>query len=301
MGTEEQAVDLLANAIAEDDAPIETPEVQPEPEAQTATVEPEGEKPAGQTQEGESVEDIKASRAYHQTKAQQEAELRKALQDEVGALREQLAKAGSLEGFEFEEPPVEEPEKQPATIPTQQTQLPYEPDPESDVGVLLAEIRSLKKEIGDVKADSAAQKAEKRAQEIAEARQQKLMSRFRDEVTTVNTQFSAFTKKHEVPDEEVQRAIKRAGDNLLSSEKDYYQVGMPSKIARLATEFIVDYLAQRGREQRTETQRLTDEQKVEAVKNAASPGGAATLAPTGEVADWNKRAADDIAPDDRPV
>jgi hypothetical protein len=256
--------DPNADQIVADDKPtsVETPSPAP-----------------GQTEKTkvETPEDIEKSRAYHQTKAQQEAEARKALESKYTAALKQLEGLDAPAGL----PQAPEPDiyKEPEVASPQSTETNDDDDPYGIGRIVEKKLTAFQRQ----------------QQEAERARQQAAMQqRFDNEYDIANKTVIGFMKDNGIPDDIVRKA---------AEEANYYVVGDviggPTKQAKMMLRHMNEYIKAKGFGITAAEQLAKDQSKIAQMNQTAQPVGAALDTPLpGSAKTTNDQLADEIAPDD---
>lgn len=261
--------------------------------------------PQGQPAVAETPEQIAQSRAYYQTKAQEEIRLRKEAADKAAALETDLnAARQALEQrspISFNQQMVDlgiDPATQPDTRlrdergrfqPAQpQPQL---GEPEYDPNDPATWIKASARE-------SASMVLTALEQREAQKTQAQKNAAYQEGLQIANQYFNDVVTKHAVPQPLIRESMKYAFKFVKGQEP-----GDPERRASLAIDYIQNNMRVSYGAQIESVQQLSDAQKIEAAKLLQQPASAApgAPAPSSQAQLQHKRYVDDIAPDDPPV
>lgn len=293
--TDPESAMLDADDIAPDDEIIEEEAID-----ETETQE-EPEKP-GETEEKtvETVEDIKKSRAFHQTKAQNETERRKAAETELLSLKARLKPADSEPEGTIDTLPGLTPEerqyiasqmKPPQTAqPQQQAQKEEEDEYNLDIDALLNKRFS---EFTDKLVRALDQRDYAREQKVS-------LQNYMKEVKSVWGIVDEYQQKYEIP-KEIREAAEKEAAHFVPFQV-YAVGGGPTLRAELVLDKLGQWVVSSKSNAHLEARQAEDNQKLEDVKKLKQPASTGPSAPGKKTAkSVNDKLADDIAPDTSPM
>ena len=279
------ADEIVGTEPSNGDGTVGEPQAQPEPVAQP---DPEGQ-PEKFTETPEQVAD---SRKYFQSKAQQETEQRKVLQQRLADLETAGKKLEVREPIDFGQQlrnvgvdPNAQPRNERGQFQPASTMPEYDPDNPATWIDAVAE-RSANITMTKIQ--------QQRAEEDAARNQRELDNNIHD----VTQQLGEIAEKCKIPDVLVREAVKYATDHIPFDGR----ATTPRRQGKLALDYMKQNLAVSFATQAEDVQRLTDAKKIEAAKLIQQPLGVSIGAPAPITQrDINQQYADEIAPDDPPV
>ena len=293
LGTADKAADVKAdaqpkpNAEPQPDAGTSQP-VTTEPPAEPAVADPtqpgpdEGQPVDGGKLPDESLDDVKKSRAYHQTKQQEETELRKEIEGDLAELRAELQQGDPSTNFSFGAPPD--------TAQEQQQEQQEQPD-DAYVDPSQFNPQQFRKELlGDIETMIDGRDRRRGQDEINR--------KYAGEVKSTGTKLDAFVAKHKIP-QEVQAAGLKYAERYINGPI----LGNPTRLVELAAEYMSREMTARAvkaqQKLATEAAGAADDLKIVAAKEIAQPSGGGISAPAPTTSEkLNEIGADDIVPDD---
>lgn len=236
----------------------------------------------------ETPEQLAVSKAYFQTKAQQETERAKAAEAELEALNAQFDLSDpTLQPLQ--PPPVQSPPVAPVPThvpPVQPADPEQEWDPEQPA--TLAQITTM--------LDAREQRAMQREQaaETQRRQQQSVYDALEREASDASKILRGHAKKLGVAEEVVTSLVNKANQYVTGGIP-----GGPTKTAKLVAEWLTTGYAT---QQQQATQLAADQTRVTQMGLTAQPPGAAPDTPAATTAQTvNTQLADEIAPDDAPI
>lgn len=287
-GTANNATDVDANA---------QPAAETQPNAgtdQQATTEPtteptqpgpeEGEPESKDKPHTESLEDVKEARRFFQTKAQEETERRKQLEDEFTQLTTDLRESDPSKDFDpgaiLEKVQESSKGESAAVVPAPADEYAGEFDPQK----LRAEI------VQDV---LTAIDGRDRQRVQAEATR-----RYNAEVANVGKKFTDTVTRNKIPEEVI-----KAGLEYAQRYVPHQELGAPTRRVELAGEYIQREMTVRAvkaqQELATKAAADADAKKIVDAKQVAQPSGSGISAPAPTTPESiNEELANDIIPDD---